>query len=133
MWREDRRGFMAISGFSAPLQGEPGLGGYGPRTDETPGEVYTMNKAELIDAVADRTGIAKSTVDSVIKGMTETIEMEVAKGDKIQIPGFISFQKVKRAARTGRNPQTGETIQIPASSTVKVTAGARLKASVAPK
>ncbi len=92
-----------------------------------------MNKAELIDAVADRTGIAKSTVDSVIKGMTETIEMEVAKGDKIQIPGFISFQKVKRAARTGRNPQTGETIQIPASSTVKVTAGARLKASVAPK
>jgi len=89
-----------------------------------------MNKAELIDAIADRTGIAKSTVDEVIKGMTETIETQVASGDKIAIPGFISFQKVKRAARTGRNPRTGETIKIPASATVKVTAGARLKGSV---
>src|SRR6187551_2552210 len=90
----------------------------------------SMNKAELIDAIADRTGIAKSTVDEVIKGMTETIETQVASGDKIAIPGFISFQKVKRAARTGRNPRTGETIKIPASATVKVTAGARLKSSV---
>ena len=89
-----------------------------------------MNKAELIDAIADRTGIAKSTVDEVIKGMTETIETQVASGDKIAIPGFISFQKVKRAARTGRNPRTGETIKIPASATFKVTAGARLKSSV---
>lgn len=89
-----------------------------------------MNKSELIDAIAERTGIAKSTVDEVIKGMTETVEDRVAKGDKIQIPGFISFQKVKRAARTGRNPQTGATIQIPASATVKVTAGARLKSAV---
>jgi DNA-binding protein HU-beta len=89
-----------------------------------------MNKAELIDAVADRTGVAKSTVDEVLKGMTDTIESQVAKGDKIAIPGFISFQKVQRAARTGRNPRTGETINIPASATVKVTAGARLKGSV---
>ena len=89
-----------------------------------------MNKAELIDAIADRTGIAKSTVDEVIKGMTETIETQVASGDKIAIPGFISFQKVKRAAPTGRNPRTGETIKIPASATVKVTAGAGLKGSV---
>ncbi|MEZ0234301.1 MAG: HU family DNA-binding protein [Actinomycetota bacterium] len=83
-----------------------------------------MNKAELVDAIADKSGIAKSTVDEVIKAMTETIESEVAKGDKISIPGFISFPKVKRAARTG------ETINIPASATVKVTAGARLKSSV---
>ncbi len=89
-----------------------------------------MNKAELIDAIADRTGIAKSTVDEVIKGMTETVEAQVANGDKIAIPGFVSFQKVNRAARTGRNPRTGETINIPASATVKVTAGARLKSSV---
>ena len=89
-----------------------------------------MNKAELIDAVAERTGVAKSTVDEVLKGMTDTIETQVAKGDKIAIPGFISFQKVQRSARTGRNPRTGETINIPASATVKVTAGARLKSSV---
>lgn len=92
-----------------------------------------MNKTELIDAIADRTGVAKSTVDAVIKGMTDTIEENVAKGDKISIPGFASFQKVRRAARTGRNPRTGETIQIPASATVKVTAGARLKGSVSGK
>jgi DNA-binding protein HU-beta len=92
-----------------------------------------VNKTELIDAIADRTGVAKSTVDAVIKGMTDTIEENVAKGDKISIPGFASFQKVKRAARTGRNPRTGETIQIPASATVKVTAGARLKGSVSGK
>jgi DNA-binding protein HU-beta len=89
-----------------------------------------MNKSELIDAVATRTGVAKSTVDEVLKGMTETIEATVATGDKIQIPGFVSFQKVQRAARTGRNPQTGDTIKIPASATVKVTAGARLKSAV---
>ncbi len=89
-----------------------------------------MNKAEQVDAIADKSGIAKSTVDEVIKAMTETIEAEVAKGDKISIPGFISFQKVNRAARTGRNPRTGDTINIPASATVKVTAGARLKSSV---
>ena len=89
-----------------------------------------MNKSELIDAVAERTGVAKSTVDDVLKGMTETIEATVATGDKIQIPGFVSFQKVQRAARTGRNPQTGDTIKIPASATVKVTAGARLKSAV---
>jgi DNA-binding protein HU-beta len=95
--------------------------------------VPAVNKTELIDAIADRTGVAKSTVDAVIKGMTDTIEENVAKGDKISIPGFASFQKVKRAARTGRNPRTGETIQIPASATVKVTAGARLKGSVSGK
>jgi DNA-binding protein HU-beta len=89
-----------------------------------------MNKSELIDAIANRTGIAKSTVDEVIKGMTETVEQTVATGDKIQIPGFISFQKVQRSARTGRNPQTGDVLQIPASATVKVTAGARLKSMV---
>ena len=93
-----------------------------------------MNKSELIDAIAAKTGIAKSTVDEVLKGMTEVVESTVAKGDdKILIPGFVSFQRVKRAARTGRNPQTGETLQIPASRTVKVTAGARLKSMASGK
>jgi DNA-binding protein HU-beta len=93
-----------------------------------------MNKSELIDAIAAKTGIAKSTVDEVLKGMTEVVESTVATGDdKILIPGFVSFQRVKRAARTGRNPQTGETLQIPASQTVKVTAGARLKSMASGK
>ena len=96
-----------------------------------------MNKTELIDAIADRTGVAKSTVDAVIKGMTDTIEDNVAKGDKISIPGFASFQKVKRAARTGRNPRTGETIQIPAigdreGHRGRAPEGQRLREEVAP-
>lgn len=89
-----------------------------------------MNKAELIDAIADKSGIAKSTVDDVIKAMTETVEAEVAKGDKISIPGFISFQKVKRAARTGRNPRTGESIKIDASNVPGFKAGKGLKDAV---
>jgi DNA-binding protein HU-beta len=93
-----------------------------------------MNKSELIDAIAAKTGIAKSTVDEVLKGMTDVVEATVAAGDdKILIPGFVSFQRVKRAARTGRNPQTGEVLQIPASRTVKVTAGARLKSMASGK
>jgi DNA-binding protein HU-beta len=93
-----------------------------------------MNKTELIDAIASKTGIAKSTVDEVLKGMTDVVESTVAAGDdKILIPGFVSFQRVKRAARTGRNPQTGEVIQIPASRTVKVSAGARLKSMASGK
>ncbi len=89
-----------------------------------------MNKSELVDAIADKTGIAKSTGRRGHQGDDRHDRGEVAKGDKISIPGFISFQKVNRAARTGRNPRTGETIKIPASATVKVTAGARLKSSV---
>ncbi len=89
-----------------------------------------MNKAELIDAIASKTGESKATVDGVLKGLIDAVEENVGKVDKISIPGFVSFQKVDRAARTGRNPRTGETLQIAATSTVKVSAGARLKNSV---
>ena len=93
-----------------------------------------MNKSELVEAIAQKTGVAKATVEEVIKGMTDVVEATVAKGDdKILLPGFVSFQRVQRAARTGRNPQTGEVLQIPASKTVKVTAGARLKSVAAGK
>ncbi len=93
-----------------------------------------MNKSELVEAIAQKTGVAKATVEEVIKGMTDVVEATVAEGDdKILLPGFVSFQRVQRAARTGRNPQTGEPLQIPASKTVKVTAGARLKSVAAGK
>jgi DNA-binding protein HU-beta len=91
---------------------------------------FIVNKAELIDAIASKTGESKATVDGVLKGLIDAVEENVGKVDKISIPGFVSFQKVDRAARTGRNPRTGETLQIAATSTVKVSAGARLKNSV---
>jgi DNA-binding protein HU-beta len=93
-----------------------------------------MNKSELVDAIADRSGVSKSDVDATLKGLYEVVAKTVAKGEeKITIPGFISFEQSHRSARTGRNPQTGETIQVPATNTVKVSAGAKLKAIAAGK
>ncbi len=93
-----------------------------------------MNKSELVDAIAGRTGVAKNDVDAALRGLFEVVATTVAKGDeKITLPGFLSFQQSHRGARTGRNPQTGESIQVAASNTVKVTAGAKLKAIAAGK
>ena len=88
-----------------------------------------MNKTELIDQIADRTGISKKDVGAVIDGLFVEVSQVVAKGDeKVTIPGFISFEQVSRKARKGFNPQTGEPITIPEATAVKVTAGNKLKA-----
>jgi DNA-binding protein HU-beta len=87
-----------------------------------------MNKTELIDQIAERTGVPKKDVGAVIDGFFIEVSQVVAKGDeKVTIPGFISFEQVDRKARKGFNPQTGEPITIPASTAVKVTAGNKLK------
>ncbi|CAN5638638.1 MAG: HU family DNA-binding protein [Actinomycetota bacterium] len=93
-----------------------------------------MNRTELIDAVSDRSGVSSRDVDATLKGLFEVVAGVVAKGDdKITLPGFISFEQVDRAARTGRNPQTGESIDVPASKAVKISAGSKLKAIAAGK
>lgn len=89
-----------------------------------------MNKSELVAAVAAHTGESQAAVNRVIDGMFDTIAAEVAKGNKVTIPGYLSVDKGHRAARAGRNPQTGATIQIAAANTVKVSAGSKLKAAV---
>jgi DNA-binding protein HU-beta len=76
-----------------------------------------MNKTELIDQIAERTGVPKKDVGAVIDGFFIEVSQVVAKGDeKVTIPGFISFEQVDRKARKGFNPQTGEPITIPAST-----------------
>jgi DNA-binding protein HU-beta len=88
-----------------------------------------MNKTELIDQIAERTGVPKKDVGAVIDGLFIEVSQVVAKGgEKVTIPGFVSFEQVDRKARKGFNPQTGEPITIPASTAVKVTAGNKLKA-----
>lgn len=88
-----------------------------------------MNKTELIDEIAERTGVSKKDVGAVIDGLFVTVSNVVAKGDdKVTIPGFLAFEQVVRKARKGFNPQTGEPITIPESNAVKVTAGNKLKA-----
>lgn len=89
-----------------------------------------LNKSELVAAVAAHTGESQAAVNRIVDAIFETIAKEVGKGGKVTIPGWLSVEKGHRAARLGRNPQTGAEIKIPASATVKVSAGSKLKASV---
>jgi DNA-binding protein HU-beta len=86
-----------------------------------------MNKAELVSAISKRADVPASTVDSVIDGLREELVEAITRGDKVALPGLLTVERTQRSARTGRNPQTGESIEIAAANTVKVTAGASLK------
>ena len=93
-----------------------------------------MNRTELVQAVAESSGQSTSDVDATLKAFQQVVTETVAKGaEKVVITGFLSFERVDRAAREGRNPQTGATIQIAAGTAVKVTAGAALKNAAAGK
>lgn len=93
-----------------------------------------MNRAQLVSAIASDSGVSSSDVDAVLKSFQSVVQDAVAKGEeKVSITGFLSFEQVDRAAREGRNPSTGETIQIAASKAVKVTAGSQLKAAASGK
>ncbi len=86
-----------------------------------------MNKAELVSAMADKAGLTKKESEAALKAFTEVISEELQKGEKIQLVGFGTFEVSERAARTGRNPQTGEEMMIPASRAPKFKAGKALK------
>ncbi len=90
-----------------------------------------MNKAELIAAVAEKAGITKKDADRIIAATFETIAQNMAKGEKVQVSGFGIFDVKKREARTGRNPRTKETIEIPASTLPAFKASKTLKDAVA--
>lgn len=89
-----------------------------------------MNKAELTTAIADKTGQSASAVGEVLGAFEAVVTAEVVAGNKVQIPGFLSFEKAERAARTGRNPSTGEEMQIPAAIVPKVKVGKSFKDAV---
>jgi len=90
----------------------------------------TLTKGELVAKVAEASGLSQAAVSGVFDAFFTTVADAVGAGTKVAIPGWISFEQTERAARPGRNPATGETIQIPASKGVKVTAGSKLKAAV---
>ena len=90
-----------------------------------------MNKADFVSAVAKRADVSASTVDSVIDGLREELVEAITRGDKVALPGLLTVERSQRSARTGRNPQTGESIEIAAANTVKVTAGSVLKKAAA--
>ena len=90
-----------------------------------------MNKAELIAAVAEKTGLSKKDTESVVSATFDTIVAAMAEDEKVQLVGFGSFEVKKRAERIGRNPKTKESITIPASKVPTFKAGKALKDSVA--
>lgn len=89
-----------------------------------------MNKAELIDAIAAETGLTKVNSKKALEAFINATSQALAKGDRVALVGFGSFSVVKRAARKGRNPQTGKEINIKAKSVVKFKPGAELAAKV---
>ena len=89
-----------------------------------------MNKAELIDAVAEAAGLSKKDATAAVDGVFDSISRAVAKGDKVSLTGFGIFEKSDRAARTGRNPQTGKEITIAAAKVPGFRAGKALKDAV---
>ena len=89
-----------------------------------------ITKTELVASIASAMGQSQSAVSGVLDALFSSVSDAVAKGEKVTIPGWIAFEQVATSARTGRNPQTGETIEIAAGKRVKVTAGSKLKAAV---
>jgi len=89
-----------------------------------------MNKSELIDAIAAGAGITKITAAKVLDTFMSTVTDVLKDGGQVVLPGFGSFSTGNRAARTGRNPQTGKEIQIKASCVAKFKAGKNLKEAV---
>ncbi|GAA0875389.1 HU family DNA-binding protein [Wandonia haliotis] len=89
-----------------------------------------MNKAELIDAIAADAGLSKADAKKALDGFINATSQALKKGDRISLIGFGSFSISERAARTGRNPQTGKEIKIAAKKVVKFKAGAELNKTV---
>jgi len=90
-----------------------------------------MNKSELVNSIAQRTGQSAASVGEVLTAFEGVVTEAVAGGDKVSIPGFLTFDRAERAARTGRNPATGGEIQIPAATVPRVKAGKTFKDAVA--
>lgn len=89
-----------------------------------------MNKSELVSKITMKTGQSKAETERTVSAMTEVIEEALKSGDKIALVGFGTFEVSERAARQGRNPQTGEAIQIAASKQPRFKAGKQLKDAV---
>ena len=92
-----------------------------------------MNKAELVEIAAQEADISKAAAGKVLDGIMAAVVKAVSKGDSVTLVGFGTLKSAKRAARTGKNPKTGATIKIPATTVPKFSAGAGFKQAVAGK
>ncbi len=91
----------------------------------------SVNRTDLVAAVAERASLTKAQADAALSAIQDVMVESIAKGEAVKVTGLLSVERVDRAARTGRNPRTGEEIAIPAGYGVKITAGSALKKAVA--
>ena len=91
----------------------------------------SVNRTEMVAAIAEKAKLTKAQADAALAAFQEVITESLAKGEPVKITGLLSIERVERAARTGRNPRTGEEIKIPAGYGVKVSAGSTLKKAIA--
>ena len=89
-----------------------------------------MNKTELVDAIAKESGLSKAASEKAVKAFVDVVSKELKKKGKVQLVGFGTFETSKRAARTGKNPQTGAALKIPAATVPKFKPGKALKDAV---
>lgn len=89
-----------------------------------------MNRNQLVSNIAEKSGLTKKDVETVVTGVIDEITNALQNGDKVQFVGFGTFETRERASRSGRNPQTGETIQIPATVVPAFRPGNKLKETV---
>ncbi len=91
----------------------------------------SVNRTELVAAMAERAGLTKKDADAALAALQEVLVESLGKGEPVKITGLLSVERVERAARTGRNPRTGEEIKIPKGYGVRISAGSALKNAVA--
>ncbi len=92
-----------------------------------------MNKDELVSAIAEQTNLTKKDINTVLSSLVDVIQDTVAQGDKVTLVGFGTFEPRQRQAREGRNPATGQPIQIPATTIPAFSAGKQFKEKLAAK
>ena len=86
-----------------------------------------MNKTELVNYIAEEAGLTKVDAGKALEALIEGVTKGLKEGQKVAVTGFCSFEAKKKAAKTGRNPRTGETVKIPARVAVTIKAGSKLK------
>ncbi len=89
-----------------------------------------MNKSELIDAIAESTGLTKADTGKSVDALIASVTKSLQKGNKVTLPGFLTLEKVAKPARKGRNPSTGAEITIAAKNAIKIKAGKTLQDAV---
>lgn len=92
-----------------------------------------MNRTELLEIIAAKTEVSKASAGRMLDTLIDTIQTTVKKGDTVALVGFGTFKSAKRAARSGKNPRTGEKLKIAATTLPRFTPGAKFKAVVDPK